>query len=109
MGTKLLTQVLASSDEDDTISTWINVFRPVLIVVNFFGIPLRMKNDGDPTHLSVWFVDIYVDPVLYQRRIYPDCHSHGPPSHYRSPLERSGAHFTSYGANQSIVGHSFCS
>ena len=55
----VLTQVLASSDEGDTISTWINVFRPVLIVVNFFGIPLPMKNNGVPTPLSVWFVDIY--------------------------------------------------
>ena len=50
-------QVLASSDETINFE---KCCRPVLIVMNFLGVPLRMKNKEDnPTPLSAWLVYIY--------------------------------------------------
>ena len=55
---RIVAQVLASSIEE-TIN-FEKCCRPVLIVMNFLGVPLRMKNKEDnPTPLSAWLVYIY--------------------------------------------------
>lgn len=51
---RLVEQVLA---EDDI--NFEKCCRPILIAMNIFGIPLRMKNDKDPTPLSIWIVYVY--------------------------------------------------
>ena len=54
---RMVAQVMTSSGETINFD---KCCRPVLIVMNFLGIPSRMKNNEDyPTSLSVWLVNIY--------------------------------------------------
>ena len=54
---KIVAQKLGSSDEQMMSFKW--CCRPVLMVMNIFGIPLRMKEGKDESNFCTWMVYIF--------------------------------------------------